>query len=160
VPISSPARRAGAASAVAVAGLALVLPLTSAVAPAWSRSVGLDVWNYPDARDQLRAAEEQRAETLASQEELFRQIELGDCVARRLADESLTLREAVAELEEPFGRREGFDVVWRDGYGAPTFRHGVARYAIGRVEVLLAGDPPRRAAARARLEAEYAALGQ
>jgi hypothetical protein len=131
-----------------------------AVAPVWSRDIGLDVWNYPDAREQLRAAEEQRDEIVASQEELFRQIELGNHVAERLADGSMTLREAVAELEDPFGRREGFDVVWRDEYGTPTFRHGVARYVIGRVEALLAGDPARWAAVSARLEAEYDALGR
>ena len=41
---------------------------------------------------------------------------------------------------------------------APTFRHGVARHVMGRVNVLLAGEPARRVACAARLSAEYGAL--
>jgi hypothetical protein len=154
----SPTRRAGIASFVAVAVFALALVLTYAVAPAWSRSVGLDVWNYPDARDQLRAANERKAEVTADHEELCRQIDLARHVAGRLADGSLTLREAVGELEGLLAERPGFRTACEVGYAAPSFRHGVARYAINHVETLLAGDPTRRAAASARLEAEYAAL--
>jgi hypothetical protein len=54
--------------------------------------------------------------------------------------------------------RAGFEATWTRNYHAPTFRLGVARFAILKVRYLLASDPERMSAVSARLEAEYAAL--
>jgi hypothetical protein len=141
-----------------VTGFAAALALTSAVAPAWARELGLDVWNYPELRENLRVTEQQLHRGEADLALLHRQIAYGDRVARRLADGSLSLRDAVEELEPVCRERVGFESVCQYQYRATTFRQGVARYALRRVAVLLAHDPARRAAVTERLEAEYALL--
>jgi hypothetical protein len=153
------ARRTGAVSAAALSGLVLTLGLAQVVAPEWVKRVGLDVWNMPGLRADARASAKEAAELRARQEKLGQEIELSEHVAARLADGSLTLAEATDELEPILRDRPGFDAIRVAKYEAPTFRHGVARYAIMKVHALLARDPARRAAVSARLEAEYAALG-
>jgi hypothetical protein len=159
VTAPSPIRRAGKTTAVAAFGFAVVLALTYAVAPAWTREVGLDVWNYSEARKELQRANELRAELATAEDELHSQFEICDHVAARVANDSLTLRQAVDELEELCRRQTGFDTV-REYREAPTFRHSVARHVMGRVNVLLAGEPAKRAACAVRLGAEYRALSQ
>ena len=153
----SAACRAGKTTAVAAFGFALALALSYTVAPAWTREVGLDVWNYSEARKELQHANELRAELATAEDELHRQFESCDHVAARVANGSLTLREAVDELEDLCRCQSGFDTM-REYREAPTFRHAVARHVMGRVNVLLAGEPARRVACAARLSAEYGAL--
>ena len=63
----------------------------------------------------------------------------------------------MGELAPVLEGRPGFGHTWRTLYGTPTFRHGVARYAIKKAERLARGRGDS-AAALSRLEAEYAAL--
>src|SRR5262249_34210707 len=155
VSYPSPARRAGKTSAAVVFGFALALALTYTVAPAWTREVGLDVWNYRDAQERLQLAEQRGVEINAAQDKLLREFEFCDNVAAQVAEGALTLREAVDEVEEVCRHRPGFHTVWEDSYGAPTFRHGVARYLMSRVDLLLREEPARRAGRMTRLETEY-----
>jgi hypothetical protein len=152
------ARRTGTVSAAALGGLAFALGLAQVVAPGWVKRVGLDVWNMPGLRSDARAAAARGAELRARHEALRRQIDLSDHVCARLAGGVLTLAEATDELEPLMRERLGFELMWDVHYTAPTFRHGVARYAIRKVQFLLASDSARLAAVSACLEAEYAAL--
>jgi hypothetical protein len=153
------ARRTGAASAATLTGLAAALVLAHAVAPAWARSVGLDVWNLSAVRADAEAADEEAEAVQAKQDRVFLEIQMGEHVAARLADGTLTLAAAVERLEPVLRARTGFACVCTHQYKVPTLRHGVARYAINRAERLLADpDPARWAKVSTRLEAEYAAL--
>lgn len=152
------ARRAGTASAATLSGLGAALVLAHTLAPAWAERVGLDLWNLPAARAEARSADEEAAAVRDRQERVFLEIEMGEHVAARLVSGTLSLRGAVGELEPVLRTRAGFQSVCTYQYEVPTFRHGVARYAINRVERLLADDPVGWAAAACRLEAEYAGL--
>jgi hypothetical protein len=151
-------RRAGAASAAALTGLALTLGLAHAAAPRWVQRLGLDVWNVGAARESLREAEERDAELRARKDRTFQSIECGGHTGGRLAEGSITLAEAADLLAPLLAERPGFATAWRVHYGAPTFRHGVARYAILRARDALADDPARWAAVAPLLEAQYAAM--
>jgi hypothetical protein len=83
---------------------------------------------------------------------------MGEHLAARLADGTLTLAAAVDQLEPAMRARTGFACVCAHQYQVPTLRLGVARYAINRAERLFADDPAGWAAVSSRLEAEYAAL--
>jgi hypothetical protein len=150
-------RRAGASSVAALSGLALALGFSHAVAPEWSRSVGLDVWNIAEEHEAARHASEDSAALHQQHDQLLREIEFADHVTTRLAEGEQTLADAVAELEPVLRQRPGFASQCDLLYNPPSFRHGVARYAISRVARALA-DPARRAAVTRRLEAEYEAL--
>jgi hypothetical protein len=150
-------RRAGTASAAALSGLVLTLGLAHAAAPEWVRQAGLDVWNAPALRDSLRAGNHRRAELLAHEERLFREIETIDHLAARLAAGSLSLAGATDAAEPILRERPSFPYTASQYYPAPTFRQSIARYLIARIERRHA-DPARWATISARLEAEYAAL--
>jgi hypothetical protein len=158
--LMSAVRRTGAVSAAALSGLALTLGLAHAAAPRWAARAGLDVWNLPELNARLREIDEETARTRSDGERLLRQIDAAGHLTARLAEGSLTLAEAADELEPLLRDRPGFETVCAVQDGAPTFRHGVARYAIRKALAHLAGDPTRRAATAGRLEAEYAALGR
>ncbi|MBA4062249.1 MAG: hypothetical protein C0501_00820 [Isosphaera sp.] len=152
------ARRAGTVSAAALTGLAAALVLAHSVAPVWAADLGLDLWNLPAVRADAAAADEEAAAVQARQDRVFLEIQMGEHLAERLAAGTLTLAAAVDRLEPSLRRRTGFGCVCAHQYQAPTFRHGVARYAINRAERALADDPARWAEVGPRLEAEYAAL--
>lgn len=152
------ARRAGAASAAALIGLALALGFAHAAAPTWVRRAGLDLWNLPSLRHGL---EEGRAEESALRERRDRldwMIETTDHAAARLIDGSLTLAAAVDELSPVLATRHGFEAEVRYRFNAETFRRGVAAYLIDKAGRALAADPTRWAAVSARLQAEFAAI--
>ena len=152
------ARRTGAVSAASLSVMALSLGLAHVIAPEWVKRVGLDVWNYPGLRDQWRATEVEAAQAQAKQDQMHRRMELGSHVSARLATGSITLAEAVDELEPVMRDAPGFESTYLYHYQVPTLRQGVARYAIGKVRDQLADDPARWATVSARLETEYAAL--
>jgi hypothetical protein len=151
-------RRAGAVSAAALSGLAAIFGLAQFVAPAWAASLGLDVWNVPSFRESLRRSEAERRALAAQEERLLREMEAARHVAVRLAEGAVTLDGATDELEPLLATRPGFNVTCGAAYGSTTFRQGVARYLMSRVEQLLAEDPDRLAAVYCRLEGEYASL--
>ena len=151
-------RRAGTVSAAALSGLGLTLGLAHAIAPQWAARTGLDVWNIVALHESAKTASEEYKVLLAKEERIRREIEAGEHIAARLVDGSLALADAIKELEPTLRDRPGFDFVCESTYQAPTFRHGVARYAIGRVTRLLKMNPAQRAVVCARLETEYAAI--
>jgi hypothetical protein len=151
-------RRRGAAPTATLLGLVLIFVAAHAVAPRWSRDVGLDVWNFPAAQEQLQRASEEEAEVLARGEQSARRHAAAAEVVLRLAD-GLPLAEATDELMELLGDDTGtlsmLSVAHRD---APTLRHAFALHAIERFRRAFEDDPARRDAVLPRLEAEYRQL--
>jgi hypothetical protein len=151
-------RRAGAVSGAALSGLVLAFGVAHAVAPRWAARVGLDVWNFPAAREEAREIAG-RAESLRTERDrLARELDFTGHVAARLAAGKLSLRDATEQLAPLLERRTGFQTTWRFTYQSPSFRHGVARYAIIQVELALRGDPGDWAELAPQLEAQYAVL--
>jgi len=145
--------------AVALLGLALgfglahvTVPKSMLTAPEWMRPA-----RRADGPDFARIADE-AASLQARQEQLLREIELGDHMAARLAAGTLSLADAAGEMEPFLRTRAGFDTVCRHYYHVPNTHLGTARYLIEKVRRLLEDDPSREATVTARLEAEYAAL--
>lgn len=151
-------RRGGTVSVGALVGLGVALGLLHGLAPRWVQSVGLDVWNLPTLREDLRESREHTDVVDQRRRQIQHEIELADHVTARLIDGTLTLAQATDQLEPVMRHRDGFDTAWRLTYRTPTFRHGVARYAIRRVEDRLRNEPERSAAVCAPLEAQYAGL--
>ncbi|WP_439629575.1 hypothetical protein [Gemmata sp.] len=137
-------RRTGAASAAALLGLALT-------------ALGVDAGLGTDAREEVRGHEGDAAALDAQRVRGRRESEASGRVAARVIAGDVSLSAAVDELEPALRERPGFDCAWADDPPA-TFRHRVARYVMVRVAVELGHDPAHRAAALARLDAEYATL--
>lgn len=153
------ARRTGIASVAALAGLTLTVGVVHAVAPDWSRKVGLDVWNSSEAEAEARAADERRRELHDRADRVTRLMGASEHVAHALAAGRTTLADAVEALTHINDTRDGFQdtlrVYHRD---ATSDRERVARYAIGKVKAALAANPARRAEVLKKLGGEYAAL--
>ena len=154
----SSVRRAGATSGATLSALAIALGLAHFIAPRWSRDAGLDVWNYSAVQGEAREIEEKGRSIEFGKQQLFTEIELSNTLADQLCEGKLTLQEVTNQLAPLLEHRTGFTTTWRCGYRAPSFRHGVARYAITRVACQLRDDPEAWAMVSPRLEAEYAAL--
>jgi hypothetical protein len=151
-------RRAGTVSGAALSALVLAVGMGHAVAPRWSEDLGLDVWNYPAAREQAREVAGRGEALAAERARLLRECDFTQHVAARLVSRRSTLRDAVDQLAPLLERRTGFETTWVYTYRTPSFRHGVARYAIIQAERALRDDPGAWAELAPRLEAEYAAL--
>lgn len=133
-------------------GLALSLAFGVVAVPGWPRTPSFAATDRPadaGADDDLDARRER----------LFREFEIADQLAARLAAGSLSLGAAAEQIEPLLSDRPGFAHTCTIYYRVPDIRLGAARYLIGKVERLLASDPARWAAASGRLEAEFAALG-
>jgi hypothetical protein len=151
-------RRAGVVSVIVLTGLALIAGLANAVAPRWAKQVGLDIWNLPDLRAASLETESRRVELQEQAEQINHEIEAAEHVATRLIDATMTLSQAIDDLEPSLRNRAGFEIMRQQHNPVPTFRQAVARYAIFKVERRLQHDPSRWMPVSARLEAEYAAI--
>ncbi len=151
------AQRAGAVSIAALSGLVLTLVIAHLCAPRWIQHLGLDVWNFHALREEARINNEHAAVVEAQRIRILRESETSGHTASRLIEGTLTLADATDELEPILRHRAGFECAWPYD-PPPTFRHGVARYAITRVEAELRDDPDRLAVVSARLKDEYDAL--
>lgn len=152
--------RTATASLATLSGLAVAVGLAHAVAPGWTRAIGLDVWNAPAADAEYRrtlAAGEQLDDT---RRRLRAQVAVTDGLAADLATGRLSVAEAADEVARVNAGRWGFEVTLAAFYPAvPTFRERVARYAIDRgLRRLAETDPSDARRARDRLEAEYQEL--
>lgn len=139
-----PARRTGAVSAAALLGLVLAV-------------LGSNLDLGVGAREDLRRHEADAADLEAQRVRVIRETELTARVADRVARGAIPLAAGVDELEPVHRERPGVECAWPSD-PPPTFRHGVARSIIARVDGDLEADPERRTAVLARLNAEYAAL--
>jgi hypothetical protein len=151
-------RRHGTAPTATLLGLALIFATAYAGAPQWSCEVGLDVWNFPAAQEQLRRACAEKEEVQSRGEQSAQRRGAAAHVVLRLAD-GLPLADATDELMELLGDDSGtlsaLAAVHRD---VPTLRHAFARHVIDRFRRAFECDPSRRDAVLSRLEAEYLRL--
>jgi hypothetical protein len=149
-------RRSGTTSVAVLIGLSLSVATAHAIAPGWSRRVGLDVWNYTALQEQYNQAAEERDEILTRGEESAARRGAANQIAAELIAGTISLPTAADELAEVFRQDRGVRVVLENiHHSAPTERHRFALHAIDRVGCLLRDDPARLGAVTARLEAEY-----
>lgn len=152
-------RRPGTASAATLVGLCAALAAAHLLAPGWCRRAGLDVWNYPALVADREAADDERGEVEAKAERCARRRAAADQSAARLVTGDVPLAAVAADLLALFAAEPGS--VSALGMYNPEVRDPrllYARHAIFRACRLLAADPAREAAVRARLEAEYRVL--
>ena len=140
-------------SPTSLAALVLAAVLASFAVWVWPHLTGSPTENIDptDITDQADELEAKRTR-------LWWEIESADRLAAKLTDGSLSLVDAVAQMEPLLRDRIDFENVSRNHYRAPNLRLGTARYLIAKVGYHLDGDPGRWAAASQRLEAEYAAM--
>ncbi len=153
------AHHARKARVVALSTVMLSFALVVAAVPWWASEAGLDVWNLSAVRQQLSDVDQQRIGIDSKFRESQREKEACGHIATQLVNGTITLEQAVAELSPILANREGFYAGWKHLYKVPTFKHGVARYAITRAQSLLEGDAARFAEVTERLERQYAAIG-
>jgi len=148
------AHRPGAVSLAALAGIVATIFVADLVAPRWIQQLGLDVWNFQAVREESRLNEEHAIAVEAQRIRLLREVQVTGHTANRLINETITLEEAVDELEPIMRNRVGFECAWPHDR-PPTFRHAVARYVVNRVDAMLADDPEQREVICAKLKIEY-----
>ena len=151
-------RRTGTTSAAVLSGLILMLGLTHASAPEWSRRAGLEVWNLGDARASIWETSAESTRLDEESEQLRESIEAAEHITTRLIDGELTLSGATDLLEPLMRARPGFRWSSTKRHIAPTFRMSVARYLIDHVQRSGQIEPSRLAEFNAQLEAEYEAM--
>jgi hypothetical protein len=149
-------RRTGTTSAAVLSGLVLTLGLMYAIAPEWSRRVGLDVWNIAEPVESLRATKEESARLSEEAQRLREAIEAADHITTRLIAGELTLETASDQIEPLLLERQGFEFSRSVSSPDLPFRLKVARYLLDRS----LRSPGARADLKARLNAEYQAMTQ
>lgn len=138
------ARRTGAASAAVLFAVVVF-------------AFGVDLCFGVAGREDLRRHEADAATLEVQRVRVIRENDLTAQVAAGVSEGSLSLAKAVDELEPVHRSRPGIECAWPSD-PPPTFRHGVARSILARVDGDLEADPVRRAAVLSRLNDEYAAL--
>jgi hypothetical protein len=151
-------RHPGVASTAILLGIGAGLVSCSALAPDWSRRVGLDVWNMGAEEQNYRSAVERKEYLGATGDEHIARRAAARSVALKLIDGSETLSAAADQLSAIFRPDRGWCVALELHYPAvPDERHRFARSAIERVRGLL-DDPTESARVLHRLEEEYRAI--
>jgi hypothetical protein len=153
------ARRTGLASVATLAALTLTVGGVHALAPDWSRRMGVDVWNLPCLEAERVQKDALGDELEAHGERTFRQIEASERVAAELAAGRVSLADAVVELERVNSSRSALLAGQRAFHpDAGDDRELVARYAVSKALRIFRDDSTRRTEVMPRLEAEYRAL--
>ena len=120
-----------------------------------AHQAGLDVWNFAEAQERLRATNEESARLRDEVEQLRESIEAAEHLTSRLIKGEVTLAHATASIEPLMLERRGFRSSASISYPAPTFRLMVARYLIDHARRTLQSDPSRLAGLEVQLRAEY-----
>jgi hypothetical protein len=152
------ARRAGATSIATLSGLALTVALANGFAPRWVRQSGLDFWNMPSVVYADQTAERESASIKEQQQRLYQEIQLSNNIAEELAAGTLSLKDAVDEMEPIMRNRSGFKETLAVNYGTSSLREGVAHYLVSRVPRSLTHDLVQLSNALYRLEREFESL--
>jgi hypothetical protein len=153
-------RRAGATTVATLCGLALTVVAADAIAPRWVREAGLDVWNMSSAISANKTADEKYASLKVKEQQLYQDIQLGNNVAEELAAGTITLKDAVDEMEPVMKNRTGFVVSLQVCYGTSSLREGVARYLISRIPRSRTHDLVELSNTLYRLECEFETLNK
>jgi hypothetical protein len=144
-----PPRRAGTVSVAVPFAVLLLIAL----------AYGLDLSYVRSDGDLGEAAAARHEELNAFHARLFQQMAASDGVAARLVDGQIGMADAIDELAEINGAREGFRDHLHSAFpSARTYQEQLARYALNKARRRLDDDPTRQAEVVARLEAECACL--
>jgi hypothetical protein len=159
LPMTS-ARRAGATTVATLCGLALTVVAAEAFAHRWVQRAGLDVWNLSSAISANKTADQEYASLKAKEQKLYREIQLSNIVAEELAAGTITLKDAVDEMEPVLRNRTGFVETLQVSFGASSLREGVARYLISRIPRSMTHDLLELSNTLYRLEGEFEMLNK
>jgi hypothetical protein len=153
-------RRAGATTVATLCGLALTVVAADSIAPMWVQQAGLDFWNLRSAISANETADREYAALKAKEQRLYQDIQLSNIVAEELAAGSITLKEAVDEMEPVMRNRTGFVETIQVSFGTSSLREGVARYLISRVPRSMTHDLVELSNTLYRLEIEFESLNK
>jgi hypothetical protein len=153
-------RRAGATTVATLCGLALTVVAADAFAPRWVQEAGLDIWNMPSAIAANKAADEKYASLKAKEEKLYHEIQLSNNISEELAAGTITLKDAVDEMEPVLRNRTGFVATLQVSFGTSSVREGVARYLISRIPRSMTHDLVELSNTLYRLECEFETLNK
>jgi hypothetical protein len=133
-------------SCVAVAAAAL------AAHPSLARTIGVDVWNVPALKEQVRDAAVVEDRLADEDDEVMRRIAVKEAIIADLIAERVTLSAATARFVEMNSTRPHYLAALRDSYPGATdgekYARNVISFAVARV------NPADRAALSSRLEGE------
>jgi hypothetical protein len=141
-------------------GVALVVVAAAVVAnPAWSASLGIDVWNLPALQDQIAGEAAKSREFDRRDADVFRRIELKERLVADLIAGRVTLAEVTPQFLELNRDRPGYMLAIRASYPGRTDEERTARTVLQYAERQLAQFPSAsHAAIAARLENEFSDL--
>ena len=141
-------------------GVALVVVAVAVVAnPAWSASLGIDVWNLPALHDEIADETAKGREFERRDADVFRRIELKDRLVADLIAGRTTLAEVTPQFVELNRDRPGYMTAIRASYPGRTDEERTARTVLQYAERQLAQSPSAsHVEITARLEHEFADL--
>ncbi len=132
----------------------LALPVFAAgiVHPTWAKSAGIDVWNVPALRDEMRTSADECERLEVAEHEVQRRIALKESLVLELIAGRATLAEVTAHFSELNASRPNYVAAIRESFPGDTDEEKAARnviaYALARTS---AAD---RDAVACRLDAE------
>jgi hypothetical protein len=147
-------RRTGITTVATLSALALAVGLTHTVAPEWSRTLGLDVWNAPSYEAQCRDNVIRSQDLDNAREIMSRHIEISDELARRWLAGEMSLRDAIAQLLEVRDLRPGFDVFLATGWPDASPMERLGLYLLAKARRQCEDSPSQAPVAISRLEIE------
>lgn len=135
---------------LAVAVIALIGIL--AVHPTWAKSIGVDVWNVPALKEQLRATADEGARLGEEDEAVLHRIAVKESLVTDLVAGRATLAEVTEQFYILDASRPAYLAVLRESYPAATDREMIARNVIA--YALPRAAPEERETLSSRLEAD------
>jgi hypothetical protein len=120
--------------------------------PTLAQSIGADVWNMPDLKEQVRAAGVEEDRLAEEDDDVLRRIAIKDAIIVDLIAGRVTLAEATEHFTALNADRPRYLAALREVYPGATdqekFARNVISFVVARVE------PHERAAISSRLETE------
>ena len=147
-------RRTGITTVATLCALALAVVLTHAVAPEWSRTIGLDVWNTPSYEAECQSNMIRAQDLDDFRERLNRHIELSDEIARQWIAGEISLRQAIDQLQEIEPIRPGFEEILENAWPDANPKERLGEYLLIKARRQLGANPSFARGAMCRLEAE------
>jgi hypothetical protein len=114
----------------------------------------------PSAISANKTADEKYASLKAKEQQLYQDIQLSNNVAGELAAGTITLKDAVDEMEPVMRNRTGFVESLQVSFGTSSLREGVARYLISRIPRSMTHDLVELSNTLYRLECEFETLNK
>jgi len=123
-----------------------------AVHPTWARSIGVDVWNLPELKEQFHASAAEGDRLTSEDDEVLRRIAIKEAIISDLVAGRSTLAETTERFTELNAGRPEYVEALRDTFPGATDQEKFARNVIS--FALCRAPRDERAALSSRLEAE------